>query len=308
MRSDTASLPGANSRASAVSPPREKGRELPRFARRLCRNPLSLGGMLGIVLFVVIGLTASYWVPYPEHILTAPSIRERLQPPSAKHWFGTDNMGRDIFTRVMVGTGVSLRVTIVVVVLASTIGSVVGIVAGYVGGWLDAILMRVTDGFLAFPALVLALAIATSLGPSLLHGMMAITVVWWPWYARLVRSTALQIRNELFVEAARAIGGGTLHIMWRHILPNCFVPILVQASLDFGYVLLTASSLSFLGVAAQPPEAEWGLMVNTGRKFFPDWWWMPTFPGMAIFVAVFAFNLFGDGLRDVLDPRLSQSQ
>ena len=292
----------------ALSPWRERRRAWFRLLRRLARNPLSLAGVIGIVAFVLIGLTASYWVPYPEHILTAPSIRDRLQSPGAEHWFGTDDMGRDIFSRVMVGTGLSLRVGVVVVLLASSVGSLLGLVAGYVGGWVDMVLMRVTDGFLAFPALVLALAVAVSLGPSLLHGLLAITVVWWPWYARLVRSVTLQLRHELFVEAARATGGGTLHILWRHVFPNCLAPILVQASMDFGYVVLTAASLSFIGVAAQPPQPEWGLMVNTGRRFFPDWWWMATFPGLAIFLAVFAFNVFGDGLREVLDPRMNQNQ
>ncbi len=274
--------------------------------RKLARNPLSLVGIVSIIIFIFIAFTATIWVPYPADIRSAPNISGRLQAPTAKHLFGTDELGRDIFTRVMVGTNVSLRVGVVVVTAAALVGSLVGLLAGYVGGWVNSLLMRITDGFLAFPSLVLALTIAAAMGPSLIHAMFAIILVWWPWYARLVRSTAMQIRNELYVVAAQSLGANTWSILFWHVLPNSFVPILVQASMDFGYVILAAASLSFIGVGEQPPSPEWGLMVNAGRSYFPNWWWMITFPGLAIFLAVLSFNLIGDGLREVLDPRLSR--
>jgi peptide/nickel transport system permease protein len=231
-------------------------------------------------------------------------MKARLQPPGAPHWFGTDELGRDLFSRVMVGTALSLEVGVVVVVLSATLGTGIGLAAGYFGGWVDQVFMRIADGFLAFPSLVLALAVAATLGPTLMNAMLSITVVWWPWYARLARAQALELRGRDFVEAARALGSSHWRILWRHILPNCLVPVIVQASLDFGYVVLTAASLSYIGLGAQRPQPEWGLMVSEGRKIFPDYWWVAIFPGLAIFVTVLAFNLLGDGLREVMDPRL----
>jgi peptide/nickel transport system permease protein len=193
---------------------------------------------------------------------------------------------------------------VIVVLLASTLGVTLGAAAGFAGGLVDEVIMRITDAFLAIPSLVLALAISTALGASLTNALLAISLVWWPWYARLIRAQVMAIKEQEFVESARSLGMGPFLILTRHILPNALAPILVQASMDFGYVILTAASLGFLGLGAQPPTPEWGLMVSVGRKFFPRWWWVATFPGLAIFLAVLCFNLVGDGLREVLDPRL----
>jgi peptide/nickel transport system permease protein len=298
-----AALPDSPPSQSLAAPP-SRWNELRRLTRRLLRNPLSLAGLIIAALLVILALTASQWIRYPEDILTAKHMKDRLTVPGREHWFGTDELGRDIFSRVMVGTALSLQVGVIVVALSATVGTAVGLAAGYFGGWVDQLLMRISDGFLAFPSLVLALAVAATLGPSLVNAMLAITVVWWPWYARLVRAQALWLRGQDFVDAARALGASDWRIVWRHILPNCLVPIVVEASLDFGYVVLTAASLSYIGLGAQRPQPEWGLMVSEGRKIFPDYWWVAVFPGLAIFVTVLAFNLLGDGLREVMDPRL----
>jgi len=272
--------------------------------RRFIRNPLSSSGFLLVLILVLIALSARYWVPYPQDILTARRMEENLQPPSEKYWMGTDQLGRDIFSRVMVGTGTSLYVGMTVVLLSATLGTFIGGVAGYYGGWIDQVTMRITDGFLAFPSLVLALGVAAALGPSLINALLSITIAWWPWYARLVRAQALSVSNQEFIESARALGSSRIRILLRHILPNVMVPVIVQASLDFGYVVLTATSLSFLGLGAQRPFPEWGLMVSEGRTVFPASWWVSIFPGLAIFITVIAFNLLGDGIREMLDPRM----
>ncbi len=275
-----------------------------RVLRPLLRNRLTLGGFVGLLGLVLVAVTAPWWVPFPEHGGAARNLAHRLQPPDSTYWFGTDDLGRDIFSRVLLGTAISLRTGALVVAVAAGLGVTLGAVAGYAGGLLDEAIMRVTDAFLAIPSLVLALAIGSALGPSLTNALLAIALVWWPWYARLVRAQVLSIREQEYVAAARSLGSGAGRILYRHILPNAMAPILVQASLDFGYVILTAASLGFLGLGAQPPTPEWGLMVSVGRKFFPKWWWVATFPGLAIFVAVLCFNLAGDGLRELSDPRL----
>ncbi|OGO11150.1 MAG: D-ala-D-ala transporter subunit [Chloroflexi bacterium RBG_19FT_COMBO_50_10] len=274
------------------------------LGRRFIRNPLSSSGFLIVLFLVIIALSAKYWVPFPEDILTARRMDENLRPPSEKYWMGTDHLGRDIFSRVMVGTGLSLQVGVTVVLLSATLGTFIGGIAGYYGGWIDQVTMRITDGFLAFPSLVLALGVAAALGPSLMNALLSITIAWWPWYARLVRAQALSVSNLEFIEAAQALGSSRFRILIRHILPNVLVPVIVQASLDFGYVVLTATSLSFLGLGAQRPFPEWGLMVSEGRNVFPASWWVSIFPGLAIFITVIAFNLLGDGIREMLDPRM----
>ncbi len=231
-------------------------------------------------------------------------MNENLLPPSSAHWMGTDQLGRDVFSRVMVGARPSLQIGVTVVILAATLGTIIGMIAGYYGGTIDQITMRITDGFLAFPSLVLALGVSAALGPSLTNAMLAITITWWPWYARLVRAQALSVSNLEFIEASRALGSSRVRILFRHILPNIMVPVIVQASLDFGYVVLTAASLSFLGLGAQKPFPEWGLMVSEGRTVFPASWWVSIFAGIAIFITVMAFNLLGDGMREMLDPRM----
>jgi peptide/nickel transport system permease protein len=231
-------------------------------------------------------------------------LSQRLKPPTAEHWLGTDQLGRDVWSRLLHGARISLTVGLVVVVSAGLFGTVVGLVAGYAAGWLDDSLMRFTDIFFAFPSLILAMAIAGALGPSLTSAMIAIALVSWPVYARLVRGQVLALRQREYVEAARAVGASTPRILFKHLLPNSLASILVQASLDLGGVILIAAGLSFIGFGAQPPTPEWGVMISDGRKYVSTHPWLPLFPGLAILFTVAAFNLIGDGLRDALDPRL----
>ena len=276
-------------------------RQIRRQFARLFGNPLSAVGLALSAAFVLMAIAAPLLAPH-DPLAMDPS--KRLAAPSALHWFGTDDGGRDILARVIYGTRSSLLTALGILSLASVIGTSIGLAAGYFGGWVDETLMRITDMFLAFPALVLAMGLAAALGPSLFNAMLATAVVWWPWYARLVRGQALHLKNEAFVEAARVAGASGLRISVRHILRNCLTPIIVQMSLDIGYAILTLSSLSFIGLGAQPPTPEWGSMVSIGRDYFLDQWWIVTFPGLAIFVSVMAFNLLGDGLQESLSPRL----
>ena len=278
-----------------------QGRQLRRQIGRLLGNPLSAIGLALSGLFILMALAAPLLAAH-DPLAMDPS--NRLAAPSTLHWFGTDDGGRDILARVIYGTRSSLLTALGILSLASAIGTSIGLAAGYFGGWVDEALMRITDMFLAFPALVLAMGLAAALGPSLFNAMLATAVVWWPWYARLVRGQALHLKNEAFVEAARVAGASGLRIAVRHILRNCLTPIIVQMSLDIGYAILTLSSLSFIGLGAQPPTPEWGSMVSIGRDYFLDQWWIVTFPGLAIFLSVMAFNLLGDGLQETLSPRL----
>jgi peptide/nickel transport system permease protein len=234
-------------------------------------------------------------------------LENRLDPPSNTFPLGLDQLGRDILSRVLYGARLSLVVGLVVVVMSGVLGTTVGVVAGFVGGRVDDILMRVTDIFFAFPALILAMAIAAALGPSLTNTMIAIATVTWPVYARLSRAQALVLRRQEFIEAARAIGLSDARIMVRHLLPNSLSPLIVQASFNMGEAILIAAGLSFIGFGAQPPTPEWGVMVSEGRDYMTTQWWVPTFPALAILIAVTGFNLLGDGLRDLLDPRLRRA-
>ena len=268
---------------------------------RLRANPVSMIGLILAVGMFGIAVAAPVIAPY-DPVSLAP--KNRLLPPSSMNWFGTDDGGRDVFSRVVFGARYSLLAAAVVLSLAATFGTAVGLIAGFAGGKIDEALMRLTDMFLAFPALVLAMGISAALGASLANSMIAIAVVWWPWYARLVRGQTLRVRHEQFVDAARASGASDAHMILRHILPNCWTPIIVQVTLDVGYAILTTASLSFIGLGAQPPTPEWGAMVATGKDYILDQWWMSTFPGLAIFLAVMAFNLVGDGLQEALSPNL----
>jgi peptide/nickel transport system permease protein len=270
---------------------------------RFRRNPLSMLGLVMLVIIVVIALIAPLIVPYPEDAEGNIRALDRLKPPNAEFWFGTDNVGRDIFSRTLMGTGLALQVGVVIIFLATTIGVTIGAIAGYSGGWVDDVLMRITDIFLTVPGLVLAIAVTAALGKGITNVMIGIALVWWPGFARLTRSLVLSLREEPFVEAARGIGANNMRVLFRHILPNIASPIIVKMSTDFGFAVLTAAALGFIGLGAQPPTPEWGAMINDGRDYFPERWWMATFPGMAIFIMVFSWNLLGDGLRDLLDPR-----
>ncbi len=220
--------------------------------------------------------------------------------PSGAHWLGTDAIGADVYTRVVYGARTTLSTVVIVLVIAIGIGVVVGAVAGYMGGWIDSVLMRTTDIFLAFPPLILALATNAVLGRGLQQTMFAVAFLWWPAYARLVRGQILAVRHHDFVDSARVIGASRLRIVVRHVLPNVMDPVIVRMSLDAGFVALTAASLSFLGLGAQPPTAEWGRMVADGQKFLLDQWWVATFPGLALFALVIGFNLIGEALGDRL--------
>jgi peptide/nickel transport system permease protein len=229
--------------------------------------------------------------------------QDKLLPPSAEYFFGTDELGRDIFSRVLYGTRISLETALLAVGISLLIGIPLGAIAGASEWYIDEFIMRITDIFLSFPGLLLAIAIAATLGPSLQNAIIAISISWWPWYTRIVRGQAISLKERQFVKAARAIGTPHYKIIFRHIIPNCVAPVIVQASMDMGGVILTVAALSFLGLGAQAPTPEWGLMINTSRTYFLTAWWYSFFPGMAIFVTVLIFNLLGDGLREVLDPK-----
>ena len=262
--------------------------------------------MLGLALvgvFLLLAAVGPFIVPYPEDARGAVHLDQKLRPPSARHWFGTDEVGNDVYTRVVLGAQVSLQVGLVITLVAAAIGVPLGVTAGYFGGVSGEVIMRVTDLFLSVPGLVLALAIVGALGPGIVNAMIALSLVWWPGYVRLVQAKALALRSEVFVEAARAVGTGRLRILFIHILPNCLSPITVKASMDMGLAILAAASLGFIGLGAQPPTPEWGAMISHGRNYLPTWWWYATFPGLFIYLTVLGFNLLGDGLRDILDPR-----
>ena len=265
------------------------------------RSPLTVAGLVLIAILAMIAVSAPLIAPADP---LKQVLSNRLNPPSAENWLGTDQLGRDILSRMIYGARISLLIGIVVVGLAAGVGTFVGLVAGYAGGWLDEGLMRLTDMFFAFPALILAMAISSALGPSLTNAMIAIAVVSWPVYARLVRAQVLSLREREFVEAARSLGAPAERIVWGHILPNTLAPLLVQASFDMGGAILSAAGLSFIGFGTQPPTAEWGVMISDGRNYIATHSWLSLFPGMAILLTVAAFNLIGDGLRDALDPRL----
>ncbi len=267
----------------------------------ISNNPLMVVGLVIILGLILMAIFASLISPYDPFKINPP---ERLKPPGSIHLLGTDVAGRDVFSRIVYGSRITLQIGITVIVLALLIGYIFGILAGFFGGAVDEILMRLTDIFMSFPYLVLAMGLTVALGPSLENAMLAMAIVWWPTYARLVRSEVLRLRERTFIYASKGLGATNIFIMMRHIFPNSWMPVVVQASLDFGRVIMYAASLSFIGLGAQPPTPEWGAMISDGRSFLEQAWWYPTFPGLAIMVTIFGFNLMGDGLRDILDPRL----
>ena len=280
--------------------------KIPRGAalrRGLRANPLLVVGAVASACIVVVALLAPLLAPFPGDAGTATHPFAVLHPPSAQHWFGTDNVGRDVLSRVLYGARISPLIAVIVLLIAGAIGIPLGLAAGYFGGWLDEVIMRVTDIFLAFPPLLLALAFAAVLPATLTTVIIAIAISWWPWYVRLIRGQAASVAGRPYIEACRALGIPRRRIILRHILPNSVTPLIVQMSLDVGGVILTASALSFLGLGPQDPIPDWGLMVSEGQAYFPTAWWVVTFPGIAILLTAFAFNLLGDGLRDLLDPR-----
>jgi peptide/nickel transport system permease protein len=280
---------------------------LPRRARRALapppwRRPLALAGLAVIAAWAVIALFASLIAP-DNPLAQKFTI---LAGPSGAHWFGTDELGRDVFSRVLFGARITLPLAVILIVLAMVIGAIVGGVAGFFGGWVDNVLMRVADLVFAFPGIILALAVAAALGPQLRNAVIAVVVVSWPSYARLVRSLVLSARSAQYVVASRMLGASGLRVLFTDIRPNAAGPVLVLAALDIGNAVLLLSGLSFLGLGAQPPTAEWGAMVAEGTQNFNDWW-VGMFPGLAILTVVLAFNFVGDALRDMLDPRTARA-
>ena len=263
-------------------------------------NPIAVVG-LGIVVGLVVCAALAPWLTGSDGV--APELGNRLRPPSLTHWFGTDELGRDIYDRIVWGTRITLYIVGLVSVIVVPIGLVIGVVAGYVGGWVDNVLMRLTDIVLAFPRLILALAFVAVLGPGLENAVLAIALTAWSPYARIARAEALTIRGSDFILAARSQGIPTIGILARHVTPLCASSVIVRLTLDMAGIILTAAGLGFLGLGAQPPTPEWGAMISLGRQYLIDQWWVPTVPGIAIFVVSLGFNLLGDGLRDVLDPK-----
>ncbi|MDI6863204.1 MULTISPECIES: ABC transporter permease [Pseudothermotoga] len=275
-----------------------------KLVRLALKNRLAKFSLTIVSIFVLLALIAPWIVPYREQALGEPNVAERLLPPSLRHPFGTDHMGRDILSRMIYGARTSLFTAISVVFLSALIGVPIGIVAGYSGGFLDNVLMRFTDVFLSFPPLLLALLIASTLGKGLFNAILALVITWWPWYARLVRSQALSMKSLAYVEAARAAGVSHFVIMFKHILPGCVAPLAVQCTMDMGSAILEAAALSFLGLGVQPPMPDWGLMISEGKAYFLNYWWVPTFPGLFMLLLVMSFNLLGDVFRELIDPRL----
>ncbi len=269
--------------------------------RNFARNRLAMVGLFIVLALVVIAALAPVLAP---HSATVGDLgNARLLPPSATHWFGTDDQGRDILSRLMHGARITLYVVVLVAVLAAPIGLLVGTAAGYAGGWVDAVLMRITDIFLAFPRLILALAFVAALGPGIENAVLAIAITSWPPYARIARAETLSIRQADYISAVRLLGASPTRIVLRHIMPLCVSSVIVRVTLDMAGIILTAAGLGFLGLGAQPPMPEWGAMIANGRAYVLDQWWVAAAPGAAIFIVSLGFNLLGDGLRDALDPK-----
>lgn len=285
---------------AAVVAWRMRLRGLSRAWYRFSRNPLHVAGLLVLFLITLAASLAPYITPYPEHAGPYTNFREAGLPPSKIHWFGTDRVGRDVFTRVIFGYRFSLLLGIVVLSLSAPLGVLLGLIAGYYHGtWIETVIMRLTDIFLAVPPLVLALAVAAMLTPNLFNAMLAISISWWPWYSRLMYGMTVSLRGQYFVRELELTGAGKLHIMLREILPNCLGPLLTKLTLDMGFAILMGATLSFVGLGAQPPTPCLGTMVAEGAKRLPIEWWSTIFPALAIVLVILAFNLVGDGLRDV---------
>ena len=270
--------------------------------RTFTSNRLGMLGLGIVVLLLLVALSADVIAPYDP--LVGGNLRtERLLPPSAEHLMGTDDLARDIFSRVVHGSRLTLMVVALVAIIATPIGLLVGTTAGYFGGWLDKILMRITDVFLAFPRLILALAFVAALGPGIENAIIAIAITSWPPYARLARAETLTIRNAEHIDAIRLQGASSARIIYGHVVPLCLSSVIIRVTLDMAGIILTAAGLGFLGLGAQPPQPEWGAMIASGRRFLIDYWWVAAMPGFAIFIVSLGFNFLGDGLRDVLDPK-----
>ena len=269
------------------------------------RDRLALISLAALAILIILALFAPQFSPYPQQGAGSPSIMDKLKPPSLAHPLGTDPLGRDVLSRVLYGARTALIAGFSIQIVSVLLGTGLGALAGYIGGLVDEAIMRVTDVFLAFPPLLLAMTIAAVLKPSLLNSIIAICITWWPWYARIARAQAVSVRERDYVRAAKGIGVGDLTIISRHVLPNVMTPILIQATLDLGAAILTVSALSFVGLGVPPPTADWGAMISEGRIYIQNGrWWVPTFPGLALFITIMAANLLGDGIQVVANPQL----
>lgn len=280
-------------------------REWRSFIHRFSRKPLGIAGLTIIVALLLCALLAPILATHSPYDISLP---DRLAAPSAAHWLGADELGRDIYSRIIYGSRLTLLIVALVVVTSAPIGLLIGVVAGNFGGLIDSVFMRITDVFLSVPKLLLALAFVAALGPGIVNAALAITLTAWPPYARLARAETLLIRNTDYVNAVRLAGASEWRIMMLHIVPMCLSSVIVRMTFDMAGIILTAAGLGFVGLGAQPPLPEWGAMISTGRKFIFDQWWVATAPGFAIFIVSLAFNLLGDALRDLLDPHLRQRQ
>jgi len=300
--SDTSS-PGLHAWLISDSPASRRQARLGQFYRQWLafrRNPMAVAGLAIVVLLLLVAAFAPLIAPFDP---IAQALDKRLLPPSSTNWFGTDALGRDIFSRIVYGTRITLVIVLLVVVTVGPFGLLVGAVSGYFGGWVDRLLMRITDVFLAFPRLVLALAFVAALGPGIVNAIIAIAITTWPPYARVARAETMVIRNQDYIEAMRLQGASRARIIWKHVVPMCMPSLIVRTTFDMAGIILTAAGLGFLGLGAQPPMPEWGAMISAGREQIFDQWWVATFPGIAICIVALGFNLLGDGLRDVMDAR-----
>jgi len=273
---------------------------IPETLRELMRRKLGVAGLIIISFIIILSLIAPILAPYDP---LDQRLDERLQPPSSKHLMGTDKLGRDIFSRILYGGRISLFIAVSSVVLATLIGMLIGLISGYLGGRIDDLLMRITDMFMAFPSLILALAIAAMLKPGMFNVITAISLSSWPQYARMARAITIQVKNEPYIEAAVSIGASNTRILLGHIIPMVIPQVMIQGMINLGGAILTAAGLGFLGFGVPPPTPEWGLMVSEGRDLIQSHWWISTFPGLMIFLSVVGFNLLGDQLRDIFDVR-----
>ena len=271
--------------------------------RAFRRDPLAVISLFILLVFILGAIFAPFLTPFAEQGLGDPNILEKFNPPSVDHLLGTDYLGRDVLARILYGGRSSLTIGFLVVFVAVIIGVPLGAISGYYGGWLDNLLMRITDIFLAFPPLLLAIALAAALGASFVNTMIAISFTWWPWYARLVRAQTLSLKERSYIEAARSIGVPNWKIITTHVLPNVLTPVMVQATMDLGSAILVGAAISFIGLGVQPPTADWGTMISVGRIYFLERPWYAGSAGLAIFLVVLAFNLLGDAVRDAADPR-----
>lgn len=292
---------GVKPSATIVELNADEIRRPPSFLKRATRN---VGAMIGATLLMVVALVAIFAPQISPYDHLAIDVAQKFIPPSWEHLFGTDELGRDVFSRVVMGSRISFQVAVEVLVTAGTIGILSGIIAGYRGGLVDEAIMRVADIFFAFPSFLLAMAIVSALGPSIQNAILANGIAWWPRYARLLRGQVLSVKNMVFVEAARSMGASDWRVMLRHVLPNCLAPLVIQFATDAGAAILSTSALSFVQLGARPPMPEWGLMISQGRVFIATYWWIPAFPGLAIALTVAGFAFLGDGLRDLWDPQL----